>query len=71
MWLREFPDKSANFGILLRHVYSPLRVIHTPVNVSSFWAEFVAVWSKYYAWLREFPDKSANFGILYGHVYVP
>ena len=35
-----------------------------------FWAEFLAVWSKYYGELREFPDKSSNFGLLYGRVYV-
>ena len=36
-----------------------------------FWAEFLAVWSKYCGGLREFPDKSSNFGILYGRVYGP
>ena len=40
-------------------------------NVPSFWAEFLAVWSKYYTWLREFPDKNSNFGLLYGRVYGP
>ena len=41
-------------------------------NVPIFWAEFLAVWSKYYArLLREFPDKSSNFGLLYGREYGP
>ena len=40
-------------------------------NVPSFWAEFLAVWSKYHAWLHQFPDKSLNFGLLYGRVFGP
>ena len=38
-------------------------------NVPSFWAEFLAIWNKYYGRLREFPDKSSDFVLLYGRVY--
>ena len=44
---------------------------HASIMYQRFWAEFLAVRSKYYGWLREFPDKSSNFGLLYGRVYGP
>ena len=51
---------------------------HASIMYPRFWAEFLAVKSKYYGGLREyygelreFPDKSSNFGLLYGRVYGP
>ena len=51
---------------------------HASIMYPRFWAEFLAVLSKYYGGLREyyvelseFPDKSSNFGLLYGRVYGP
>ena len=48
---------------------------HAGIMYPRFWAESLAVWSKYYGGLREyygelreFPDKNSNFGLLYGRV---